>query len=181
MPPCKIVDHPVCQQMSTIRGRIDIHHHFFPSSAEKLKKNAEMGWRTPPENLPWTPETSLRFMDATQIDMAFLSLPPTCGGKTGPENRRSARRHNEYAAAICQKYPCRFGFFASLPFLDDVEGESRPRIHHTECQNRDASGALSEITYAFDQLNADGIALASQCGEGDNASQFLFPSSSTRS
>jgi 6-methylsalicylate decarboxylase len=83
-----------------------------------------MGWRTPAENLPWTPEISLRSMDALQVDIAILSLPPSSSGSIGPENRRSARRNNELVSSICRKYPDRFGFFASLPLLNDTEGES---------------------------------------------------------
>ena len=113
-------------------------------------------------------------MDASQIDMAILSLPPTShSGRIGPENRRSAREHNEYAASICKRYPDRFGFFASLPLLDDVEGQAA--VLRLDWHFSDdivfffiAIGALSEIEYAFDQLHADGIALASQY----NTSQF---------
>jgi predicted TIM-barrel fold metal-dependent hydrolase len=103
--------------------RIDIHHHFFPSSLDKKKKNLQVGWRTPPENLPWTPEISLKFMDAYGIDMAILSLPPSSSGGVKGENRAIARNHNTFAANICKKYPTRFGFFATMPFLDDTEGE----------------------------------------------------------
>jgi 6-methylsalicylate decarboxylase len=105
------------------RRRIDLHHHFFPSTLEKAKKNLQVGWRTPPENLPWTPKVSLNFMDAFGIDIAILSLPPSSAGTTGPENRAAAKTHNASVANICKQYPTRFGFFASLPFLNDTEGD----------------------------------------------------------
>lgn len=106
-----------------VSRRIDLHHHFFPSALDKLKTNAEMGWRTPAENLPWSPEISLKSMDVLRVDMAILSLPPSSSGSIGPENRRSARSHNDFVSSICKKYPDRFGFFATLPFLDDTEGQ----------------------------------------------------------
>jgi len=103
--------------------RIDLHHHFFPSSLDKAKKNLQVGWRTPPENLPWTPQVSLNFMDALGIDKAILSLPPSPTGSINPENRNITKDYNALAASICKQYPTRFGFFASLPFLDDTEGD----------------------------------------------------------
>ncbi|KAJ7754235.1 hypothetical protein DFH07DRAFT_503553 [Mycena maculata] len=131
--------------------RIDVHHHFFPSSLDKAKSNEKVGWRTPAENLPWKPEISLRFMDASKIDVAILSFPPIAAGFVGQESRDLARGRNRGMADICAAHPGRFGFFATLPFLDDVEG------------------ALAEITYALDELHADGIALSSSYGEGSNA------------
>jgi 6-methylsalicylate decarboxylase len=50
------------------------------------------------------------------------------------------RETNTEIAAICSKYPQRFGFFASLP-LPDVEG------------------SIAEIDYAYDKLGAHGVAL----------------------
>jgi predicted TIM-barrel fold metal-dependent hydrolase len=102
---------------------IDVHHHFFPVDLNKEKSNIYVGWKTPPENLPWTPEKSLQAMDAMKIDFAILSLPPISSGSINEENRLMARRRNEFAAEICSTYPNRFGFFATPPFLDDVEGE----------------------------------------------------------
>jgi 6-methylsalicylate decarboxylase len=102
---------------------IDLHHHFFPSSLDKAKRNIEMGWRTPDGNLPWNPAISLAGMDVLGIETAILSLPPNPFGTISSENRSVARAHNHFAAQICQEHPGRFGFFAGLPFLNDVDGE----------------------------------------------------------
>ncbi|KAF8812511.1 hypothetical protein BYT27DRAFT_7133244, partial [Phlegmacium glaucopus] len=131
--------------------RIDVHHHFFPTDLNKEKCNTHLGWRTPPENLPWTPEKSLQAMDAMDIDFAILSLPAISSGSIDKENRLIARKRNEFAAGICGTYPDRFGFFATPPFLDDVEG------------------SLLEIAYSLDHLHANGIAIASSYGQGSAA------------
>ncbi|KAJ7129585.1 hypothetical protein C8R44DRAFT_850718 [Mycena epipterygia] len=140
--------------------RIDVHHHFFPSNLDKATSNEKVGWLTPAENLPWTPETSLRFMDAASIDVAVLSFPAIASGSVGQDNRDQARNRNRAMADICRTHPGRFGFFATLPFLDDVEGTRAPV--RTAC-------SLAEIAYALDELRADGIGLASSCGEGPDA------------
>ncbi|KAJ7047292.1 hypothetical protein C8F04DRAFT_1555 [Mycena alexandri] len=130
--------------------RIDIHHHFFPSNLDKAKSNGEVGWRTPAENLPWKAEISLEFMNASSIDVAILSFPAIASGSVGQESRDLARVRNRAMAELCRAHP-RFGFLATLPFLDDVEG------------------ALAEIAYALDELEADGIGLSSSYGDGANA------------
>lgn len=103
--------------------RIDVHHHIFPANLGKTARNDDLGWRTPAENLPWTPQKSLDSMDALNIDIAILSypagvpfLPP------GPENKKETRALNIFARDLCQKHPTRFGFFACLPDLRDVSG-----------------------------------------------------------
>ncbi|TFK75838.1 amidohydrolase 2 [Pluteus cervinus] len=130
---------------------IDVHHHFFPLSLQKDKPKADLGWRTPAENLPWTPELSVKAMDDLGIDMAILSLPAIPSGEISQENRSLARERNLYLFEVCKTYPRRYGFFACIPFLHDIEG------------------VLAEIAYAFDELNADGISLASSYGEGPEA------------
>ncbi|KAI9001047.1 hypothetical protein BD414DRAFT_406074, partial [Trametes punicea] len=132
--------------------RIDIHHHIFPASIGKAGLSAKVGWRTPPENLPWTPEVSLEAMAKTGVKTAVLSLPAGLpAGPAGSENRRAARHFNLYAAQICRDHPERFGFFACLPNLFDTKG------------------ALAEISFALDELNAWGIAVSSSYGEAANA------------
>ncbi|KAF8897608.1 hypothetical protein BD779DRAFT_1608161 [Infundibulicybe gibba] len=131
--------------------RIDVHHHFFPLTLNKANSNTKVGWRTPAENLPWSPEISLKSMDDSGVDIALLSFPAISSGSVSLENRTATREGNIFASHIREIYPRRFGFLASLPFLNDIEG------------------ALLEISYAFDELNADGISLASSCGEESDA------------
>ncbi|KAG1755621.1 hypothetical protein EDB19DRAFT_418964 [Suillus lakei] len=131
--------------------RIDVHHHLFLDAQKKTKKNLEVGWRTPDENLPWRPETSLAAMDKLGVQTAILSPPPISSNSCGAENRAEVRQQNIYASELCAAYPNRFGFFAGLPFLDDVEG------------------SLEEIAYSLDVLSADGVALISSYGDGNSA------------
>ncbi|KAJ6539420.1 hypothetical protein B0H19DRAFT_1178948 [Mycena capillaripes] len=130
---------------------VDVHHHFFPANLDKRQSNEKVGWHTPPENLPWSAEISLKFMDASSIDVAILSFPAIASGFVGQENRDQARERNHAMASLCLAHPDRLGFFATLPFLDDIEG------------------ALAEIAYALDELGADGIGLSSSYGEGMDA------------
>ncbi|KAH9899904.1 hypothetical protein C8Q73DRAFT_725428 [Cubamyces lactineus] len=132
--------------------RIDVHHHIFPASIGKAGLSEKVGWRTPAENLPWTPEISLKAMSELGVKTAILSLPAGLPpGPVGPENRGAARHFNEYTAQICADYPERFAFFACVPNL------------------LDESGALEEISYALDVLKARGIAMSSSYGEGQAA------------
>jgi 6-methylsalicylate decarboxylase len=103
-------------------GCIDVHHHFFPDDINKEASNQKIGWRAPASTLPWTPDISLNAMDASGINLALLSLPAISAGSVSEENRATAREHNINLSRIVRAHPHRFGFFASLPFLDDVEG-----------------------------------------------------------
>lgn len=102
--------------------RIDFHHHFFPSTLNKAKLNIDLGWKTPAGNLPWDPTISIQSMDKLGTQLALLSLPANPFGEVSRENRQLARAHNTFAAKVCEEYPGRFGFLASLPFLDDMDG-----------------------------------------------------------
>ncbi|OCH94140.1 amidohydrolase 2 [Obba rivulosa] len=131
---------------------IDVHHHLFPGNLQKANQSARVGFRTPPENLPWSPEVSLKAMDALGIDLAILSLPPGLpAGAAGPENRSAAREYNILMSSICDRHPGRFGFFACLPIPSDSEA------------------AVAEVAFALDELHADGVALASSYGNASEA------------
>jgi len=90
-------------------------------------------------------------MNASSVDIAILSLPALSSGTVGEQNRALARERNEFVAEICRSHPGRFGFFATPPFLDDIEG------------------VLAEVAYAFEELGADGISLSSSYGDGASA------------
>lgn len=91
----------------------------------------------------WTKEGHLDFMEKAGIAKSILSISSP-GTHLIPGNDDLAlqvtRECNEFAAELKSQHPDKFGFWASLP-LPDVKG------------------SLEEIAYAFDVLNADGIAV----------------------
>lgn len=165
----------LCLSRSRMASFIDIHHHFFcpDLNASKSSASARAGWQTPKENMPWTPELSIKTMDSAGIQAAILSFPAFPSGEISSENRAQARRRNDHVADICQKYPARFGFFATLPFLDDVQGGNATDYP----EDPDVffvifTGVLGEIAYVFDVIGADGISMSSSYGEGIASSEL---------
>jgi predicted TIM-barrel fold metal-dependent hydrolase len=67
------------------------------------------------------------------------------------QRRAFARQINTIARQAVDDHPGRFGFFAHLPTPTDVDA------------------ALEELTYALDELNADGITLTNVYGTGEQA------------
>lgn len=110
--------------------RIDVHHHYFAPDLDKEKSNAAVGWKTPAANLPWSSDISLQAMHDMDVDFAILSFPALSSGSVGEINRATTRRRNEYAAEICQKYPNKFAFLVTLPFLNDIGGEVLKHCWH---------------------------------------------------
>jgi predicted TIM-barrel fold metal-dependent hydrolase len=124
---------------------IDVHHHF----------NAPGGRSGRPD---WSPLATLAAMDAAGVHAA-IGWPGPVVAADAASARTRARFLNEFGAGITQAHPTRFGLFASLPPLSDVEG------------------ALQEIAYSFDQLHADGIGLLTQYADqwlGDPAFVPVF-------
>jgi predicted TIM-barrel fold metal-dependent hydrolase len=129
---------------------IDVHHHFIPpfyldENRERIAKSRGGGlseaW------LRWSPQRSLDAMDQHSVVHAMLSMS-TPGVWFGDVQaaRSTARRCNDYAAAVVASHRPRFGHFAAVA-LPDIEG------------------ALREVAYAFDVLRADGIALLTSYDE----------------
>ena len=132
--------------------KIDVHHHIFALffMQAKLDTAEEVGWRTPPENLPWSLSKSLAMMDQVGIGAAILSYPAGIPEKMGKHfdsktskdgggdasdsdevaskkrGRDAVRNMNVYAKNLCESEEAqgRFGWFACLPDLNDGEGVS---------------------------------------------------------
>jgi hypothetical protein len=102
--------------------RIDIHHHFFPPSLSRVKaaQSQAIGFRTPPENLPWDVDVSLRAMDSLGIQLAVLSLP------TGvAESLDEAKTLNAAMHEIVLQHKNRFAFWGCLGDWRDVKSDHR--------------------------------------------------------
>ena len=128
--------------------KIDVHAHaILPSFVQGLKKlgidaAAEEGYPLP----AWSEEAHLAFMRQAQIDYTVLS-PATPHIYNGDEKLSCevAREINEETAALCRKYPDKFGFVAALPFPS-------------------SEGSIAEIRYAMDKLGALGVKVPSNAG-----------------
>jgi predicted TIM-barrel fold metal-dependent hydrolase len=126
-------------------NRLDVHAHFIPPGSVPRAAAAQNFMASP---MPaWTPEFALDFMDRHDIATQLLSLPMAL-------SKDEARRINEYSATLVKRRPTRFGLLASLP-MDDV------------------AASLSEIAFAFDQLDADGVVMVTNyCGDYLGNSKF---------
>ncbi|KAI0053582.1 amidohydrolase 2 [Auriscalpium vulgare] len=135
--------------------RIDLHHHIFPSNYSKSKADlsSSVGFRTPSAHLPWTPDLSLRAMDALAVRLAVLSVPAGYPHACDAVAREKTRDVNAQMHSIVKepKNDSRFAFWGCLGDWRDVEG------------------ALEMIPYAMEELNAVGIAIASSYGQGADA------------
>ena len=133
------------------RRRIDAHYHLLAPPYYKDETIWKIVQPTlgnlPPEQrdaaINWSPSMAIEEMDKNQIETIISSVPiPGVWIGDVAQGRRLSRLFNDYAAQLRRDHPGRFGLFAPIP-LPDIEG------------------SLAEITYAFDQLHADGIGLFS--------------------
>lgn len=99
--------------------RIDVHHHAFPPElqAAKAAGSAALGWKMTAEGRHWSPEVSLGAMEKLKIDKAILSLPPGY-----PPDQSNVRAANEELKRMRDRYPARFGFWATLGDLRNTKG-----------------------------------------------------------
>jgi predicted TIM-barrel fold metal-dependent hydrolase len=121
---------------------IDFHAHIVPGFYRDAAITAGV---TSPDGMPgfpdWSTDAALAMMDRNGIALAVASVSsPGVHFGDDAAARRLARAVNEFNAGLAAQYPERFAFLASLPLPD-------------------TDGALAELAYAFDELNADGVVL----------------------
>ena len=120
-------------------SRIDFHAHaILPSYVDALKilkidAAAEEGFPLP----KWSAQAHLQFMADAGIDFTILSM-----ATPHISDCAAVRAINEEFAALCKKYPDKFGFVATLP-LPNVEG------------------SIEEFYFATEKLGALGVKVAS--------------------
>lgn len=125
------------------RVYLDIHAHVFPDFYATAKHAAGApdvdGWPDP----TWSIEAMLQTAEAHRITAQLLSVySPGVTFLEGRAGADLARQLNEYMAGLVRDHAPRFGAMAVLP-LPDVDA------------------ALTEIAYALDELDMDGIGLLS--------------------
>lgn len=118
--------------------RIDVHHHIIPPAY--LEEAPETS--APQRIWQWSPQRTLDEMARNGVESSMLSFSTPSYWHSGLEaGRRLARLCNDYSAQLSNDNRGRFGLFAGVPPLSDVEG------------------CLAEIAYACDALHADGVTL----------------------
>ncbi|KAF4303651.1 putative amidohydrolase family protein [Botryosphaeria dothidea] len=130
--------------------RVDVHHHFVPpfyAQALQDRGGDPSRWKTP----EWTLEKDMQFNKQEGIAFTFQSMTAP-GTSVLPLNEQVdfCRKVNNYAAAIRDAHPTRYGFFASIPSL------------------LDPAAAHRELLHALDTLHADGITLYTRYGAANH-------------
>ncbi|KAF2636138.1 amidohydrolase family protein [Massarina eburnea CBS 473.64] len=130
-------------------AKIDVHHHCYPPAMTEALERAggdPSGWYVP----PWTPELDAEINHELGVRTAILSVtaPGPCIENESSAAAALARKCNDYCASVVRSSPSAYGFFASLPSLWDTKA------------------CLTEIAYALDTLQADGITLFTRYGPG---------------
>jgi predicted TIM-barrel fold metal-dependent hydrolase len=99
----------------------------------------------------WSISSDKAFSDSIGVRASIFSVstPGVTYISDPEESAVVARSMNDYSAALRDKDPASYGFFATVPSLE-----------HTEL-------VISEIRYAFDTLHADGVTLFTRYGIGD--------------
>ena len=139
--------------------RIDVHSHAM--SEDVVAALAARGFRPTGGyqiSVRWTPEAALAYMDRQEIAAQVVSMPMAfAGSDDDPEfGTRLCRMINDGNAELIEKYPGRFGAFASLP----ADGPDR---------------ALAELAYALDELGLNGVVLTSNVAGHYFGDPFLEP------
>ena len=126
------------------RRRIDVHAHFLPDVYRRALAEAGIDQPDGIKAVPaWDETSALQTMDQLDVETAILSISsPGVHLGDAAETAQLARAVNEEAAALRDRHPGRFGFFASVP-LPDV------------------NAAVAELQHSIDVLGADGVVVES--------------------
>jgi 6-methylsalicylate decarboxylase len=121
------------------RQRVDVHFHVYPPEfISEADSRADQVRRA--QGGEWNVARSVEILEAEGSSKAMLSFcNPTMWATEAAAQRRLARVCNDFFAQIVRDHPGRFGLFAALPPLPDVDG------------------VLAEIEYAYGTLRADGV------------------------
>ncbi|KAI0973651.1 2-amino-3-carboxymuconate-6-semialdehyde decarboxylase [Xylaria arbuscula] len=135
-------------------SRIDTHIHVLtPSYTKALEESGgdPSGWSTP----SWTFEQCLRFCATIGASFSVLSVTAPGPAIFGPteKGRALARTLNKEVWEVCQQRPERFGFFASLPDFNDIEG-TMAEIRNIFEVEKNANGVVVMTSYG-DKLVGD--------------------------
>src|SRR5207253_64958 len=126
---------------------IDVHHHIFPPYAKKLE--LEMGGSGNTGLQAWNPDVSLMKMQQVGLSAALLSMSNWHGDTLSTEQRvKLCRECNDYGAKMVADHPGKFGLFATVMTLPDMDS------------------TMKEIDYSYSALHADGIGMMSHYGDG---------------
>jgi predicted TIM-barrel fold metal-dependent hydrolase len=126
---------------------VDVHAHFL---TDEYVRAAQGAGHQHPDGMPrwpqWDASDHLELMDRWGVRTSILSVSSP-GTHVGDDlAARTLTRHvNEFGSETARRSAGRFGHFASLS-LPDVEG------------------ALSEVSYALDELGSDGVAVETNAG-----------------
>jgi 6-methylsalicylate decarboxylase len=128
-------------------GLIDVHFHAIPDFFRDSVIAAGRGPAISTGFPAWSVDESIGVMDRAGIATALLSISQP-GPHLGDDRaaRLLARQFNEFAAELIERRVGRFGAFAALP-LPDI------------------AGAKTELAYALDVLELDGVGLFASYGE----------------
>jgi predicted TIM-barrel fold metal-dependent hydrolase len=143
-----------------VEGLIDVHAHFTtPSYVAKGKAAGHREVDGMPENHwpRWSADRHLELMHEVGISRSILSIssPGVYFGHSAAA-RSLAREVNTFAAETARDYPDAFGFFAVLP-LPDIDA------------------SLDEISFAIDELGAQGVIILSNSGGHYLGADLLDP------
>lgn len=122
--------------------------HVLPPCFQKaLKDNGgdPTGWKVP----TWTSEECKNFCDTVQTSFAVLSVTAPGASLFGPTKagREMARKMNEEVGEICRSSNGRFGYFASLPDWNDVEGTLTEIKRIFEPAQEQVNGIIAMTSY----------------------------------